>query len=445
MRSLWRGNYREVWILAYPAILTMMSQTMMSLTDTWMVGRLGTAELAAVGLAGTLTWSIFSFFNGTISAVNTFTAQYYGAGENRRASVNTWQGLYLCLLFWAALALLGLGSGFFFDLMKPSAQVRQLGTAYARIRLAGGGLFTIYLCLSCFFRGIGNTKTPMKVVVAANLINIVFDYLLIFGKLGFPALGVRGAAIATVFANFVAALSLLLIFLSRRYHDHFFSRQTIGLKWSEMKRLLRVGSPIGVQYFLDMGSFLVFAAMIGRMGDQQLAAHNIALRLLSLSFMPCFGISIAATSLVGQYLGRKDPQRALLSGYTAIKLGLLYSFSVAVLFLFFRHQLIAVFDDSAQVLRYGTSILLLAAAFQLFDAVGITSSGGLRGAGDTRWTMVVGVSYAWLLFVPLALGFGYALGMGVVGAWIGATIYIIIFGLTLFWRFWSKKWMAIKI
>jgi MATE family multidrug resistance protein len=194
-----------------------------------------------------------------------------------------------------------------------------------------------------------------------------------------------------------------------------------------------------------MGSFLVFAAMIGRMGDQQLAAHNIAIRLLSLSFMPCFGISIAATSLVGQYLGRKDRQRALLSGYTAIRLGLLYAFTVAVLFLLFRHQLIAVFDDSALVLRYGSSILLLAAAFQLFDAVGIISSGGLRGAGDTRWTMIVGVSYAWLLFVPLALTFGYALDMGVVGAWVGATIYIIIFGLTLFWRYWSKKWMAIKI
>jgi MATE family multidrug resistance protein len=442
---LWRGNYREVWILAYPAILTMMSQTLMSLTDTWMVGRLGTAELAAVGLAGTLTWSIFSFFNGTISAVNTFTAQYYGAGENRQASENTWQGLYLCLLFWAALALLGYWSGFFFDLMKPSAEVRQFGTAYARIRLAGGGLFTIYLCLSCFFRGIGNTKTPMKVVIVANVINIVFDYLLIFGKLGFPALGVRGAAIATVFANFVAALSLLLIFLSRRYHDHFSSRHAIGLKWLEMKRLLRIGTPIGVQFFLDMGSFLVFAAMIGRMGDQQLAAHNIALRLLSLSFMPCFGISIAATSLVGQYLGRKDPQQALLSGYTAIKLGLLYSFSVAVLFLLLRHQLIAVFDNSAPVLRYGSSILLLAAAFQMFDSIGITSTGGLRGAGDTRWTMVVGISYAWLLFVPLALTFGYALRMGVVGAWIGATIYIIIFGSTLFWRFRSKKWMAIQI
>jgi MATE family multidrug resistance protein len=359
--------------------------------------------------------------------------------------MNTWQGLYLCLLFWAALVLLGYWSDFFFNLMKPSDQVRQLGTSYARIRLAGGGFFTIYLCLSCFFRGIGNTKTPMKVVIVANLINIIFDYLLIFGKLGFPPMGVRWAAIATVFANLVAALSLLRIFLSRRYHDLCSSRHTIGLKWVEMKRLLRIGSPIGVQYFLDMGSFLVFAAMIGRMGDQQLAAHNIAIRLLSLSFMPCFGISIAATSLVGQYLGRKDPQQAIISGYTAIKLGLLYSLSVAILFLTLRHELISVFDDSTRVLRYGSSILLLAAAFQLFDAVGIISSGGLRGAGDTRWTMAVGVSYAWALFVPLSLLFGYGLGLGVVGAWIGATIYIIVFGLTLFWRFWSKKWMAIRI
>ncbi len=445
MRSLLRGNYREVWILAFPAILTMMSQTVMSLVDMWMVGRLGTAELAAVGLAGTLVWCIFSFFNGTVSSVNTFVAQYYGAGEHEKCSSNTWQGLFLTVLFGVILAVIGYWSGLFFDLMRPSPQVRQLGMAYTRIRMMGGGFFVAYLTLSCFFRGIGNTKTPMKAVIVANLVNILFDWILIFGKFGFPRLEVRGAAIATVFANVVAAVWLLSIFLTRRYDAIFRSRRTIRLHWPEMQRMLRIGTPIGVQYFLDMGSFLVFAAMIGRMGDVQLAASNISIRLLSLSFLPAFGISIAATSLVGQYIGRKDPDRAILSGYTAIKMGLFYSASIAVIFLFLRERLIGLFDDSAEVLLYGSRILLLAAVFQLFDAVGIVSSGGLRGAGDTRWIMIVGVSYAWLLFVPLALLFGYTLGMGVVGAWGGATIYIIIFGLTLFWRFWSKKWMTIKI
>jgi MATE family multidrug resistance protein len=445
VRSVLKGNYREVWFLAYPAILTMMSQTIMSLVDMWMVGRLGTAELAAVGLAGTLVWSIFSFFNGTVSSVNTFVAQYYGAREHERCGSNTWQGLYLTVLFGIILALIGYWSGAFFDLMRPSPQVRRLGIAYTQIRLMGGGFFVAYLTLSCFFRGIGNTKTPMKVVVIANLINIVFDWILIFGKIGFPRLGVRGAAIATVFANVFAALALLSIFLSKRYNEMFRSRRTIRFRWPEMQRMLRIGTPIGVQYFLDMGSFLVFAAMIGRMGDVQLAASNISIRLLSLSFLPAFGISIAATSLVGQYIGSKDPDRAILSGYTAIKMGLFYSACIAIVFLILRKPLIGLFDDSAEVLTYGARILLLAAAFQLFDAVGIVSSGGLRGAGDTRWIMMVGVSYAWLLFVPLALLFGYALDMGVVGAWMGATIYIIIFGLTLFWRFWSRKWMAIKI
>jgi Na+-driven multidrug efflux pump len=161
--------------------------------------------------------------------------------------------------------------------------------------------------------------------------------------------------------------------------------------------------------------------------------------------MPCYGISIAATSLVGQYIGRQDPDRAILSGYTALKMGLLYSAAVALLFLTLRKPLVAIFDDSPQVLYFGTRIMFLAAMFQVFDGLGITSSGGLRGAGDTRWIMVVGVACAWLLFVPLALFFGYGLKMGVVGAWMGATIHIIIFGTILFLRFRSKKWLEIKI
>jgi len=445
MRSLIKGNYREVWILAYPAVLTMISQTVMSLVDAMMVGRLGKVELAAVGLAGTLVWCIHSFFNGTVSSVNTFVAQYYGAGEHRKCGIVTWQGVHLSLLFGIMLAILGLWAHSFFALMGPSAQVRELGVVYARIRLIGAGFFVVYLTLSCFFRGIGNTKTPMKVVIVANLINIVLDYLLIFGKFGFPRLEVRGAAIATVFANFVAALILLIVFLSRRYAHMFDSRRSISFRWSETLRLLRIGAPIGVQYFLDMGSFLFFSAMIGRMGDDQLAASHIALRLLHLAFMPSYGISIAATSLVGQYIGRKRPQDAIISGYTAMKMGLLYAVLVAVLFVSLPKQLVGLFNTSPQVIHFGTRILLLAALFQFFDGMGIISSGGLRGAGDTRWTMYVGVIFAWVLFAPLAFLFGIGLKMGVVGAWTGATIYIIILGLTLSGRFIRKKWLQIRI
>ncbi|KPL19722.1 MAG: hypothetical protein AMJ92_01925 [candidate division Zixibacteria bacterium SM23_81] len=445
MRSLIKGNYREVWILAYPAILTMMSQTIMTLVDAMMVGRLGKVELGAVGLAGTLVWCFFSFFNGTVSSVNTFVAQYYGAKQHSRCGVITWQGIYLALLFGILLAVLGYWGHVFFALMGPSPQVRELGASYARIRMSGGGFFVAYLTLSCFFRGIGDTKTPMKAVIVANVINIVFDYLLIFGKFGFPRLEVKGAAIATVFANFIAAAVLLAIFISQRYSQLFASRLRLRFQWSEMRRLLRIGCPIGVQYFLDMGSFLFFAAIIGRMGDDPLAASHITMRLLHLSFMPAYGISIAATSLVGQYIGSKRPEYAILSGYTAIKMGLLYAVLLAVLFIAVPKSLVGLFNKSTQVLYLGSRILLFAALFQVFDAVGIISAGGLRGAGDTRWTMLVGVSYAWLLFAPLSFLFGLGLKLGVVGAWMGATIYILIFGLTLFWRFWSKRWLQLTI
>jgi MATE family multidrug resistance protein len=309
----------------------------------------------------------------------------------------------------------------------------------------GGGFFLVYLNLSCFFRGTGDTKTPMKVAIAANVVNLVGDYLLIFGHFGFPRMEVKGAAVATVFASLSGALIFLVLYLRRSFHARFRTRSLFAFSRERMIRMIRVGIPIGIQYFLDIGSFLVFSAYIGRMGDGPLAANHIAIRILSFSFMPCYGISIAATSLVGQYIGAKDFPSSETSGYNAIRIGLLYTAVIAVVFLLFADELAGIFSTEPDVLRFSSRILLLAAVFQIFDGVQMISSGSLRGAGDTRWPMIVAVLYTWFLFIPLAYVFGDILGGGVVGAWVGATIYIILLGATLLLRYRSGAWKTMKI
>jgi multidrug resistance protein, MATE family len=189
----------------------------------------------------------------------------------------------------------------------------------------------------------------------------------------------------------------------------------------------------------------VFYAVIGRISTMGLAASEVTLRFMSLSFMPIVGMSIAATTLVGQYIGSKEVRFAVRSGRSAMKLGLVYTAALAVLFAVFPDKLIALINSDPEVIRTGTPILRLAAVFQVFDGVGIISAGCLRGAGDTLWTMLVGIAYVWGMFVPLAYVGAIVLGRGVLGAWMGITVYIIVLGVTFLLRFRSGKWQKMSI
>ena len=283
----------------------------------------------------------------------------------------------------------------------------------------------------------------MWIEILANLINIVFDYLLIFGNFGFPRLEVAGAAISTVISGGIAACIYLLIFLSRKTDLRFQVRTHFKPQLSQIRRLLRTGLPMGVQGMLDVGNFTIFSAMIGRMGNAELAANTAAITLLHTSFMPLIGISLAATTLVGQYIGSGQFHYARKSGYTAIKIGLTYASLMAVIFFTMPNKLLALLTDDPNVVKLGSRILFLAALFQLSDGCGICSSGALKGAGDTLFTMIVGISYGWLLFLPLAYWLGQIYGVS--GAWTGATIYIILLGMTYFLRFLSNRWEKIQI
>lgn len=440
-----KGGYAEVWDIAYPAVLTMISHTVMTFVDAIMVGRLGPTELAAVGLAGTLTWGLFSFFNGLVNGVNTFVAQDFGARRFHDIGRITWQGVHFALLSGLILVFLSRYDVQLMKLLGPADDVQRIGSSYMKIRLWGGVFVVLYMCFSAFLRGIGDTRTPLKIVIFSNVLNVIGDYVLIFGKLGFPRLETDGAAIATMGASGAGALIFVLVFLSRR-SDHMFATRR---SWRPLPRLMwrlsKVGLPMGFQWLLDMGSFVVFSALIGRISTIDLAASTAALRLMHLSFMPVFGVSIAATTLVGQYIGSEEIPYATRSGYTSIKMSLFYAGTIALLFLALPRELVMLINEDPEVVSKGATILRIAAIFLLFDSMGIASNGCLRGAGDTRWAMFIGVGYAWFVFVPLAYVGAMTLEGGAVGAWGGATIYIIALGLTYFFRFRNGKWKTIKI
>jgi MATE family multidrug resistance protein len=439
------GSYRESWLLAYPAIITMISETVMWTVDAAMVGHIGKSELAAVGLGGLLVWTIASFFVGLSHSVSTFVAQSYGARRLPECATFLWNGLYIGIFSGACVLALKALNPWTVDILGPAPQVRDLCVLYAGIRMLGTPFFILQYTYANFFRALGNTVTPMKVAILANLINVVLDYALIFGVGPFPALGVAGAAWATVAANIVSLGIFAAISFLPLYRREFHTDRRRRPDADALVRLLKVGAPIGVHYFLDIGSFLVFSAYVGRMGTEQLAANQIVIQVLALSFMPCHGFVVAATTLMGQYIGAGRPDLAKKSAYTTLKLGLVYAGVVGAVYVAVPGLLVRVFNDDPLVLSYGKRLIYLAAAFQVFDATQMITSGALRGAGDTRFPMILALGGGWLVFLPAAYLFGTVLAGGVVGAWVGATLYVLVLAGAVLLRLKTDRWKRIRI
>ncbi len=439
------GGYNEVLKLSLPVIITMVSHTVMWFLDTAMVGRIGKEALAAVGISGIYVWAFLSFFNGTINSVNTFVAQSYGAKRYEELGGITWQGFYIAVVSYVIVLAAIPSLDFLLGLVGRSPEIHALGSTYAQIRLYSALFVFITMTASSFLRGIGNTTTPMIIAIVANIVNFVGDYVLIFGKFGFPRLEVKGAAIATFAASAVSAILYLIVFFSRQYAHRFNTRSAFRLVWKNIRRLLRIGLPIGLLWLLDTGSFAVFSTVIRYIDETFLAAHQAAITLMSTSFMPLSGLSAAATILVGQYIGAGKNRYARKSGYTAIKMSLGYCCVIAVLFCIIPRLLISVISKDSMVIQQGAKLLMMAALFQLSDGLGICSSGALRGAGDTRFPMIVGVVYSWGFFVPVSVLVGIVFKGGALGAWAVATIYIIAYGITLFLRFRGGKWESMRI
>jgi MATE family multidrug resistance protein len=439
------GSYRQVWDLAYPAIVALISQTIMWTVDAAMVGHVGKTELAAVGLGGLMVWTIYSFFLGLSNSLNTYVAQSSGSGDYPSCAKYFWQGVYIALTGGAALFVIREFNPRIIDLLGPAEPVRELGLRYVDIRMLGAPFTMLYFAFSNFFRGIGDTRTPMKIVAFANFANIVLDYFLIFGKGPFPAMGVAGAAWATFIANILSAAIFAVIMFAPHFDETFEFRRHWRPNLSEIQRLLRIGLPIGLHFFLDMGSFLVFSAYIGRMGTEPLAANQITIQILALSFMPCQGFAIAATTRMGQYIGAGRKELARKSAYTTLRLGLLYSGVVALVYVIFPEYLVKIFNSDPVVVMYGKRIIALAAVFQVFDAVQMIASGALRGAGDTKVPMLLAIGGAWVLFLPMSYVLGTLLYGGATGAWAGATIYIVFLGSAMFLRLKRGGWTEIRI
>jgi MATE family, multidrug efflux pump len=439
------GSISEVAALAYPAVLQTMSDTAMQVVDAAMVGRLGIAELGAVGFGGIWLWTMMVFFVGTATGVQTFTAQTFGSRDIAACGRWAWQGLYALALpavLWTAV--LAFSFAPLLRLLGASPEMCELASTYAHARLFGVPAVIGSVVLSSFFRGMGDTRTPLVVTVLANFLNAILAYGLVFGRLGLPAWGVAGAGMATAIANWTYFSVMLGALLQRRMRREF-GTTPVQPDVTAMRRLARTSAPIGGQWVLDMISFALFSTIIARMGEAQMAASQAMIQLLSMSFMQAYGISIASGALVGRYVGARELGAAERSHRSALKLGLSLAALVAVLFLAVPETLLAIFTADPQVLVLGRSLLALGALFQVVDAVGIIAGGSLRGSGDTRFPFAIQAGLAWMLRLPLVYIAAVVLRGGVVGAWFGELAYVAVLSSAWLLRWRSGVWRTIRI
>lgn len=435
------GGYREVSALAFPVALSMLSQTLMWVVDTSFLGRIGTVEQGAAGFAGNFVWLLLSlFYYGASTGVNICVAQYYGAQTPARCGLVTWQGLYVSLLAWLPLMLCGLYADHLVQFVSPSPALLEPAVTYMRIRLLGALPALLSFTLLGCFRGLGDTLTPLGVTALANALNVLLDYLLIFGHAGFPPLGVAGAAWATVLSTAVGCLLYLTLFLYRGRRQGLLTRWLAPFTWPEAYHLIRISLPVGLQGMLEASAWTLFAVLVARLGVVEAAAHQIALSVLSLAYMLAFGVTIAATTLVGRYRGAGNQTAAWRSARSCLVLTLLVSGAVGGGIFLARHGLVGVFNRDEAVRTLGAHLLMCVAPFQLCQGLALVAAGVLRGAGDTRWPMVAGVVISWGVFLPLAWLAMFPLQAGVAGGWVSAVLYGAILGMTMLRRVLRGGW-----
>ena len=436
------GLTRKVALLAGPLILQNLSYSLLGVTDTFFVSRISTEAVGAVGLAGVLFFALMLLFRSTAASSVVFVGRAHGAKDDPGVGEAVWRLLTVVALLSLFTPILPWVFTFLFGYAAPgdSPEVLALGTRYLQIRAFEVPFAMFNAVVWGFLVGRGDSRTPMVLAWLQVLVNVVLDWLLVPGNLGFPAWGVAGAAVATVLSNVAVTFLSAWILWRPDAHARFGTRRVRWVGLGELRRVLAVGLPLGVGDFVDVASFTAFFAIVGRLGTEVLAANNIALQFMSLSFTMGIAVAQASSSLVAQSLGAKDPQRATRVGYRATALGMALMGTVGIGYVVAPELLMGVFSSDPEVVAAGVAVLQLVALYQVFDAAAIVLGGSLNGAGDTTYTMLVRLVCAWGLFLPLAYLFAFPLGGGVRGAWAGAMVYLIALALAYFWRFRSGRW-----
>jgi MATE family multidrug resistance protein len=445
--ALWRADFRLTFRLALPLILAEVGWMSMGIVDTIMVGRLPNSAIAigATGLGQSLYHSVAIFGGGLLLGLDTFVSHAYGRQDLDDARHSLANGVFLALALTPVLMLLvslwpemmqrfGI-SPELVDPMRPFLNALNWGTLP----------LLVYFALRRYLQAVDVANPIMFALISANIINAVGDWVLIYGHLGFPAMGITGSGWSTCVSRIYMVVVLGITLLSveaKRPLPNWLGAIRIDLQ--RIWVLLKLGLPAATQILLEIGAFSGSTAVIAKLGPIPLSGHEIALNCASFTFMVPLGISSAAAVRVGQQLGRRDPEGARRAGWSAILLGVGFMACSGLFFVSMPRLIARLFTPNPVVIEMGAKLLLVAAAFQLFDGVQTVATGALRGTGDAKTPMFANLIAYWLIGIPLGCVLCFKLRWGAFGLWIGLCIGLMIIGPALLLA-WHKKKLTVQL
>ena len=456
VKSRWHGpgGMAHVLKISFPLILSTSAHTIKMFTDRMFLNWHSQEEFAAGLQAGITAFVLICFFMGVAGYANTFVAQYTGNNRPERVGPAIWQAIYFAMLGIIAMAVAIPFSDLIFDKIGHDQSVRVHEVVYFKFICISCIPMVVGNAMSCFYTGRGKTWVVFWVNIISASVNVVLDYAMIFGKYGFPEMGIAGAGWATVISCVTTVIMYAVMFVLPENRRKYNTLSGFKLDIDLMKRLIRYGCPNGIHFTLDVAGFTLFIAFVGRLGNIELAATNLAFQFNHLAFFPMIGMGIGITIITGQALGKDRPEEAVRAAWSAAALALGYMIIMSIGFLVLPDVLLYPFERNADPVKFiqvkplVLVLLKFVAVYCLLDAGNIVFSGVLRGAGDTRFVMLCSLALCWGVMVAptyFIVKYQYGPGNGLYLSWLALTGFVCMLAVVFYLRFAWGKWKSMRV
>jgi MATE family multidrug resistance protein len=443
------GGISQLLYIAIPMVVSQACETIMMFTDRLFLSQVSPMHMSASMSGGVTAFMFSTFFIGLTGYATPLVAQYLGSGNKKLCGVVIFQALIITFLSYPLiLAVIPIGH-WLFSVVSHSPQQIALETMYFDILMYGTVLGLARNSINAFFSGIGRTRMVMISALVTMSVNVVVNYMLILGNGGFPAMGIKGAAIGTIIGSACGLITVMIGYIhSHKNNPQFELNRTFHFDWSVMKKLLRFGSPGGLELFLNLLAFDLVILIFHSYGPIAAASVTIAFNFDLLFFIPLIGVNIGVTSLVGRYMGSGDPNLAHRTMLSGLKVVTVYGVLMIALFVFLPEPLVSIFINSptnaSEVSQMASVMLQMVAIYVIADGYALVYSGALRGSGDTFWTMVISVTLHWLFLVEVLVLIKW-LQLSPIAAWIAFVLFIPIIAVAFILRYRSGAWRKIKV
>jgi multidrug resistance protein, MATE family len=438
--------YKEILKVALPAIAGLSTQMVLSLVDSAMIGRLEEAEyaLAAMGLGVLATWALVSFFSSLATGTHVIVARRFGRKDFIGCGIILNNSLIISFSIGAFVALVGLLAaekiGNFF---AADPVVGAYAGEYIFYRFLGIPFFLLSVSFRGFFFGINKTKIFMISGVITNLLNIFFNYVLIYGEFGFERMGLAGAGLGSTLATIFDIIFYMFVILNKRYRDLYQNFKNFKIDFDLIKKIYSISLPVSFQNIFILIGFLAFVAITGLIGTLEQAATQAVISILFISLLPCFGFGIAVQTLMGNNLGSGKIKLAKIYGFEAAKIATYYTLMLGVIFIAIPQYVLIIITTDSSIIETAKNSLRIAGFAQIFYAIGLVLANGLQAGGRTFFVMKAEVITNLFVFVPLAYFLGVYLGLGLGFAWLALPVYIITYSYIIFDRFSRDSWEGV--